>query len=127
MDDAEQLLPAYLRFVKGVVDSSDLPLNVSREILQESKDVEAIRKDVSWLGFDWGENLYYTSSYFEQLYNYAEQLIKKGKAYVCSLSPEQMREYRGTLTEPGTESPYRTRSVEDDLSALSGNGCATRA
>jgi glutaminyl-tRNA synthetase len=77
--------------------------------------VESIRSDVRWLGFDWGDREYYASDYFEQLYEYAVQLIKAGKAYVCDLSAEQIREYRGTLTEPGRDSPYRTRSVEENL------------
>jgi len=77
--------------------------------------VESIKEDVRWLGFDWGDRLYYASDYFEQLYEYAEQLIKLGKAYVCDLSTEEMRAYRGTLTEPGRESPYRNRSVEENL------------
>ena len=77
--------------------------------------VEAIKQDVQWLGYDWGERLFYASDYFEQLYDYAVQLVKKGKAYVCDLTPEQTREYRGTLTEPGQDSPYRERSVEDNL------------
>ncbi len=77
--------------------------------------VEAIKEDVRWLGFDWGNRVYYASDYFEELYNYAVELIKKGKAYVDSLSPEEIREYRGTLTEPGKESPYRNRSVEENL------------
>ncbi len=77
--------------------------------------VEAIKRDVQWLGYDWGERLYYASDYFEQLYDYAVQLIKKGKAYVCDLTAEQTREYRGTLTEPGKDSPYRERSVEENL------------
>ncbi len=76
--------------------------------------IEAIKEDVRWLGFEW-DNLYYASDYFEQLYQYAEDLIRAGKAYVCDLSPEQMREYRGTLTEPGRNSPYRDRSVEENL------------
>jgi len=78
--------------------------------------VESIMEDVRWLGFDWGERLFYASDYFEQLYQYAVQLIKAGKAYVCDLSTEEIREYRGTLTRPGKDSPYRTRSVEENLS-----------
>ncbi len=74
---------------------------------------ESIQRDVKWLGFDWGEHLYYASDYFEQLYEYAETLIKEGKAYVCDLCPEEIREYRGTLTQVGKNSPYRERSVED--------------
>ncbi len=77
--------------------------------------VDAIINDVKWLGFDWEDRLYYASDYYEQLYQYAVQLIKEGKAYVCSLSPEEMRQQRGTLTEPGKESPYRNRSVEENL------------
>lgn len=77
--------------------------------------VESIIEDVRWLGFDWGDRLYFASDYFDQLYEYAVQLIKMGKAYVDSLSPEEIREYRGTLTEPGKESPYRNRSVEENL------------
>ena len=77
--------------------------------------VESIKSDVRWLGFDWGDREYYASDYFEQLYQYAVQLIQAGKTYVCDLSAEQIREYRGTLTKPGKDSPYRTRSVEDNL------------
>jgi glutaminyl-tRNA synthetase len=77
--------------------------------------VESILEDVRWLGFDWGDRLFYASDYIEQLYQYATQLIKKGKAYVCDLSAEEIREYRGTLTEPGRNSPYRERSVEENL------------
>ena len=77
--------------------------------------IESIKADVKWLGFDWGKHLYYASDYFDQLYEYAVQLIKKGKAYVCSLSPEKIKEYRGTLTEPGKDSPYRSRPVEENL------------
>ena len=76
---------------------------------------EAIIEDVKWLGFDWGENLFHASDYFERLYEFAVQLIKSGKAYVCDLSPEEVRQYRGTLTEPGKNSPYRERSVEENL------------
>jgi len=78
--------------------------------------VKSIKSDVRWLGFDWGEREYYASGYFEQLYQFALQLIKAGKAYVCDLSADQIREYRGTLTEPGKNSPYRTRPVEENLS-----------
>ena len=82
---------------------------------EEMEYVEAIKSDVRWLGFDWGEHLYYASDYFDKLYDYAVQLIKDEKAYVDSLSPGEIREYRGTLTEPGKDSPYRTRSVEENL------------
>ena len=77
--------------------------------------VESIINDVRWLGFDWQDRLYYASDYFEQLYRFAVQLIKAGKAYVCDLSADEIRDYRGTLTEPGKESPYRNRSVEENL------------
>ena len=77
--------------------------------------VEAIKQDVHWLGFDWDDRLYYASDYFEKLNGYAVELIKKGKAYVCDLSAEEIRQYRGTLTEPGKDSPYRNRSVEENL------------
>ena len=77
--------------------------------------VESQKKDIRWLGFDWDEREFYASDYFEQLYEYAVDLIKKGVAYVCDLSPEEIREYRGTLTEPGRNSPYRNRSVEENL------------
>jgi glutaminyl-tRNA synthetase len=83
---------------------------------EEVEYVESIKEDVRWLGFDWGDRLYYASDYFEQLYDYAEQLIKQGKAYVDSLSAEEIKEYRGTLTEAGKESPYRNRSIEENLS-----------
>jgi glutaminyl-tRNA synthetase len=77
--------------------------------------VESIKSDVHWLGFDWGNREYYASDYFDQLYRFAAQLIKSGKAYVCDLSSDEIREYRGTLTEPGRNSPYRDRSVEENL------------
>jgi glutaminyl-tRNA synthetase len=77
--------------------------------------VESIKEDVRWLGFEWNDRLYHASDYFDQLYDYAVQLIKDGKAYVCSLSPDEIREYRGTLTRPGRESPYRERSVDESL------------
>ena len=77
--------------------------------------VESIMEDVRWLGFDWEDRLYYASDYFDRLYDYAVQLIKMGKAYICDLSADEIREYRGTLTEPGTNSPYRERPVEENL------------
>jgi len=83
---------------------------------KESQEyVDSIIDTVRWLGYDWGKHLYYASDYFEQLYAWAVQLIKAGKAYVDDLTPERMSEYRGTLTEPGRESPYRNRSVEENL------------
>ncbi|MGO9014822.1 MAG: glutamine--tRNA ligase/YqeY domain fusion protein [Dissulfurispiraceae bacterium] len=82
---------------------------------EEVEYVESIEADVRWLGFDWGDRLYYASDYFDKLYDYAVQLIREGKAYVCDLSAEQIREYRGTLTAPGKDSPYRNRSVDENL------------
>ena len=84
--------------------------------LKESTEyVDAIIEDVRWLGWDWGEHLYYSSDYFDQLYDFAVKLIREDRAYVCDLSQEQIREYRGTPTEPGTNSPYRDRSVEENV------------
>ena len=77
--------------------------------------VESIKADIKWLGADWEDRLFFASNYFDQMYEAAVKLIKKGKAYVCDLIPEQIREYRGTLTEPGKESPYRNRSIEENL------------
>ncbi|MGD2087214.1 MAG: glutamine--tRNA ligase/YqeY domain fusion protein [Candidatus Aminicenantes bacterium] len=82
---------------------------------EEEEYVEAIKEDIRWLGFDWQDREYYASDYYEQLYEFAIRLISAGKAYVCDLTPEQIREYRGTLTQPGKESPYRNRSVEENL------------
>ena len=82
---------------------------------EEAEYVESIKEDVRWLGFDWEDRLFYASDYFEQLYRYAVQLIQAGNAYVCDLSAAEIREYRGTLTEPGKDSPYRTRSFEENL------------
>jgi glutaminyl-tRNA synthetase len=82
---------------------------------EEVEYVESIKEDVRWLGFDWDDRLYYASDYFEHLYQSAIQLIKDGNAYVCDLSAEEIRAYRGTLTEPGRESPFRNRSVEENM------------
>jgi len=82
---------------------------------EDMEFVNAIKEDVRWLGFDWGNRLYFASNYFEQLYGFAVQLIKKGKAYVDDLNADQIREYRGTLTGPGKDSPYRNRSVAENL------------
>ena len=84
-------------------------------VKEEVEYVESIQQDIRWLGFDWEDRLYYASDYFERLYEYAVTLIEKGKAYVCDLSTDEIRECRGTLTEPGKESPYRNRTVEDNL------------
>jgi glutaminyl-tRNA synthetase len=81
--------------------------------------VESIQNDIKWLGFDWEDRLYFASDYFEELYTFAEALIKAGKAYVCDLSVEEIREQRGTITEPGVNSPYRNRSVDENLALFS--------
>ena len=85
---------------------------------EDPEYVQSIQEDVRWLGFDWGTHLYFASDYFEQLYKYAERLITKGLAYVDSLSADEMRQYRGTLTEPGKNSPYRDRSSDENLDLL---------
>ena len=87
---------------------------------EEVEYVESIKEDVKWLGFNWDKALFFASDYFETLYDYAVQLINLGNAYVCSLSPDEIREYRGTLTEPGKDSPFRTRSVEENLELFKG-------
>jgi glutaminyl-tRNA synthetase len=82
---------------------------------EEAEYIESMVEDVKWLGWDWGEHLYFASDYFEKMYEYAIRLIEAGHAYVCDLSADEIREYRGTLTEPGTESPYRNRPVGENL------------
>ena len=82
---------------------------------EKEEFVDSIKRDVEWLGAKWHGDVLFASGYFDQMYEAAVRLIKKGKAYVCDLTPEQIREYRGTLTEPGKESPYRNRSVEENL------------
>jgi len=93
----------------------NLRFDDTNPVKEDVEYVDAIKEDIHWLGFDWEEREFYASDYFEQLYQFAVQLIRKGKAYVDDLSPDQIREYRGTLTEPGKESPYRNRSVEENL------------
>lgn len=93
----------------------NLRFDDTNPIKEEVEYIESIKEDVKWLGFDWQDREYYASDYFEKLYGFAVELIKKGKAYVCDLSADEIREYRGTLTEPGKESPYRNRSVEENL------------
>jgi len=85
-------------------------------IKEENEYIDAIKEDVRWLGFDWGDHLYFASDQFEILYSWAEHLIESGNAYIDDLSPEEIRDYRGTLTEPGRESPFRERSAEENLS-----------
>ncbi len=87
---------------------------------EEVEYVESIQEDVKWLGFNWDDRMFYASDYFEQLYECAVQLIQSEKAYVCDLNPQEMREYRGTLTEPGKNSPYRSRSVAENLELFDG-------
>jgi len=93
----------------------NLRFDDTNPLKEEVEYVEAIKRDVRWLGYDWEEREFYASDYFDRMYEYAIELIKKGKAYVCDLSPEEIRQYRGTLTEPGRESPFRNRSVEENL------------
>jgi glutaminyl-tRNA synthetase len=98
--------------------SCNLRFDDTNPIKEEMEYIESIKEDVRWLGFDWGKTEYYASDYFDQFYEFAILLIKKGKAYVDDLTAEQIREYRGTLTEPGRNSPYRDRTVEENLDLL---------
>jgi len=93
----------------------NLRFDDTNPVKEEAEYIESIKQDIRWLGFDWDDRLFYASDYFEQMYRYAVQLIKAGKAYVCDLSAEQIREYRGTLTSPGENSPYRARSIKENL------------
>lgn len=96
---------------------TNLRFDDTNPIKEDTEYVESIKEDVKWLGFDW-DNLFFASNYFDTMYEKAKLLIKKNKAYVCDLTPEEMKEYRGTLTTPGKESPYRNRSVEENLDLL---------
>jgi len=98
----------------------NLRFDDTNPIKEEAEYVESIKEDVRWLGFDWGDRLCYASDYFDQLHEWAVQLVKAGKAYVCDLTPEETREYRGTLTRPGRDSPYRNRSIEENLDLFEG-------
>ncbi len=93
----------------------NLRLDDTNPTKEEVEYVDSIKEDIRWLGFDWDDREYYASDYFEQLYQWAEQLMRAGKAYVCDLSADEIRQYRGTLTEPGENSPYRNRSIEENL------------
>jgi len=93
----------------------NLRFDDTNPVKEEEEYVQSIIEDVRWLGFDWEDRLYFASDYFEKMYEYAIQLIKSGRAYVCDLSSEEIREYRGTLTKPGRESPYRNRPIEENL------------
>jgi len=103
----------------GLAAQNDGLCNLRFDDTNPSKEdveyIDSIINDVRWLGFDWDDRLFYASDYFEKMYDYAVRLIKAGKAYVCDLSPEEIRKYRGTFKEPGRESPYRNRSVEENL------------
>src|SRR4030065_181381 len=94
----------------------NLRFDDTNPVKEDVEYVESIKEDIRWLGFDWEDRLYFASDYFEQLYEFAIKLIKKGKAYVDDLSADEIREYRGTLTEPGKNSPYRDRTIEENLS-----------
>lgn len=93
----------------------NLRFDDTNPVKEDVEYVESIKEDVKWLGFQWAEPIHYASDYFEQFYQCALYLIKAGKAFVCDLSAEEMRDYRGTLTEGGKDSPYRNRSVEENL------------
>lgn len=93
----------------------NLRMDDTNPIKEDVEYVESIKEDIRWLGYDWQERMYFASDYFDALYGYAVQLIEAGKAYVCDLTAEQIRDYRGTLTEPGKESPYRNRTVAENL------------
>ena len=93
----------------------NLRFDDTNPVKEEVEYVESIMQDIRWLGFDWEDRLFYASDYFEQLYEFAVKLIRKGKAYVCDLTADEVREYRGTLTEPGRESPFRHRAVDENL------------
>ena len=93
----------------------NLRFDDTNPVKEEREYVDAIMEDIKWVGFDWEDRLYFASDYFGQMYEYAIELIKQGKAYVCDLTPEETREYRGSLTEPGKDGPYRDRSVEENL------------
>jgi len=98
----------------------NLRFDDTNPVKEEQEYIDSIMEDIKWLGFDWEDRLYFSSDYFEKFYEFALRLIRKGKAYVDSLSAEEIREYRGKLTEPGKESPYRNRSVEENLTLFEG-------
>jgi len=93
----------------------NLRFDDTNPVKEDVEYVDSIKEDVRWLGFDWEDREFYASDYFEQLYEYAELLIKKGKAFVCELTVEEIGKYRGTVTQPGKESPYRNRSADENL------------
>lgn len=93
----------------------NLRFDDTNPVKEDIEFVNSIQEDIKWLGFDWGDRLYFASSYFDKMYEYAVELIKKGLAFVCDMSAEEIKQSRGTLTEPGKESPYRNRSIEENL------------
>jgi glutaminyl-tRNA synthetase len=96
----------------------NLRFDDTNPLVEEPEYVEAAIRDIRWLGFDWQDRLFYASDYFQKMYDYAEELVRRGKAFVCDLSADEVRETRGTLSEPGRDSPYRTRSVDENLDLL---------
>ena len=119
--------PQLRQFANGIDERPLLPASEPQksfskqetfnEDVTDEEYVEAIQQDISWMGYEWGDRLYFGSDYSEQIYEYAVKFIRKGLAYVDDLSVEQIRDYRGTLTEPGRESPWRTRGVDENLNA----------
>lgn len=107
----------------GIADEYEGKVNLrfddTNPVKEETEFVDAIKADIQWLGFKWDSELY-ASDYFEQMYIHAERLVRQGDAYVCDLTPDQVREYRGTLTEPGRESPFRSRAIDENLALLKG-------
>jgi glutaminyl-tRNA synthetase len=108
---------AYLNYRLAVLNGGlfNLRFDDTNPLVEEQQYVDAIIEDLAWVGVDWGDRLFFASDYFERMYEYAEQLVRQGDAYVCDLSADEVREHRGTLTEPGKDSPYRGRSVEENL------------
>ncbi|MCR9209751.1 MAG: glutamate--tRNA ligase family protein, partial [bacterium] len=102
---------------KDMGGTCNLRFDDTNPVKEDTEYVDSIQEDVRWLGFKW-DNLHFASDYFDQLYDWAEQLVKDGKAYVCDLNAEETREYRGTLTEPGKNSPHRDRTPEENLELL---------
>ncbi len=95
-----------------------LRMDDTNPVKEEQEYIDAIKEDIRWLGFDWETHEYHASDYFDTLYEWTKLMIRAGKAYICDLSADQIREYRGTLTEPGKDSPYRNRSVDENLDLL---------
>ncbi len=104
-----------MELLKSINGKCNLRFDDTNPTKEEDLYVKSIIEDIKWLGYDWEDRLFFASDYFEKFYQYALQLIKKGKAFVCDLNGDEIREHRGTLTKPGIESPYRTRSVEENI------------